>query len=261
MHPKLIEIGDFFIPTYGVLIAIAFLLGVWMTQRLARRAGLNPEVVVNLAVYCALAGLAGAKLFMFFFDWDYYSQHPGEILSLSTLQAGGVFQGGLIAALAVAFFYMRKKKLPGWKTADCFAPGIAMGHAIGRLGCFSAGCCYGVKCNLPWKVTFTNPDAARLFGTPLFVPLHPTQLYEAAAEAVIFVILYRTFQKPHRDGAVFGLYLMLYSAARFVVEFFRFHEQALPFGGPLSLTQWLSAGLFITGAWLYFRDPRRGLVS
>ena len=96
MHPKLITIGDFFLPTYGVLVALAFLAGLWVAARLAKRTGLNANDVTNLGVYCALAGLAGAKLLMFVFDWRYFANNPREIFSLSNLQAGGVFQGGLI---------------------------------------------------------------------------------------------------------------------------------------------------------------------
>ncbi len=257
MHPKLISIGNFFIPTYGVLVALAFLTALWMAARLARRSGLNPDSVTNLGVYCALSGLAGAKLLLILLNWRYYGSHPGEIFSLSTLQAGGVFHGGLIAALLMAVWYMRRKGLPGLKTADVFAPGLALGHAIGRMGCFSAGCCWGTECHRPWAVTFTNPDAHRLVGVPLNVSIHPTQLYEAAAEAVIFLILYRRFSKLHRDGTIIGLYLVLYSIARFAVEFVRHHEQANPFGGPFSATQWIALAMIILGAYLM---RRRGTI-
>ncbi len=260
MHPKLIESGEFFLPTYGVLIALAFLTAIWITQRLAVRAGLNKESVVNLAIYCALAGMAGAKLFMFLFESEYYMQHPREIFSIATLQAGGVFQGGVILALIVAILYMRRKGLPVWLTADVFAPGIAAGHAIGRLGCFTAGCCWGAKCDLPWKVTFTNPETNRMFGTPLNIPLHPTQLYEAFAEAIIFYILYRAWARPHSNGQIIGLYLILYSIVRFLVEFVRFHEQALPLGGPFSLTQWIALGMMLFGFWLVWMKPKTKTV-
>ncbi|MBX5495309.1 MAG: prolipoprotein diacylglyceryl transferase, partial [Bryobacteraceae bacterium] len=143
MFPKLVEINGFFVPTYGFLVAVAFLVGLWVTTRLARRTGANAEVITNLAIYCALAGIVGAKLFLFLFDAGYYLQNPGEILSLSTLQAGGVFHGGLILALITAIYYMRANKLSGFATADLFAPGLALGHAIGRIGCFAAGCCWG----------------------------------------------------------------------------------------------------------------------
>jgi phosphatidylglycerol:prolipoprotein diacylglycerol transferase len=254
MLPKLISAGDFFLPTYGVLVAAAFLVALWLAARLARRSRLDPEQITNLGVWVALAGLAGAKLAMFLVDFDYYRRHPGEIFSLATLQAGGVFYGGLVAALLTGFLYLRARRLPALKTLDAFAPGVAAGHAIGRLGCFAAGCCWGLECHRPWAVTFTNPEAHRLVGVPLNVPLHPTQLYEAGAEAVIFLILYRRFHRPHRDGAVIGLYLILYPAARFLIDFFRHYEQPHPFGGPLAATQWVALALVGAGIWL----SRRG---
>jgi phosphatidylglycerol:prolipoprotein diacylglycerol transferase len=159
-----------------------------------------------------------------------------------------VFYGGLIGALAVAWWYMHKTKLPPRETADAFAPGIALGHGIGRLGCFSAGCCWGVPTHVPWAVTFTNPVANSLVGVPLGVPLHPTQLYEALAEFAIFGVLYARARKAHAPGDIISLYILLYGAARFVVEFFRFHEQGNLWGGPLDTSQWISLGLMAAGA-------------
>lgn len=264
MYPQLVKIGDFFVPTYGVLVTLGFLVGLWVAARLARRSGLNPTKVVDLGIYCALAGIIGAKLLMVLVDFGYYRQNLREIFSLSTLQSGGVFQGGLILALITAYLVARRNQLPILATADVLAPGVAIGHALGRLGCFSAGCCWGVECHRPWAVTFRNPVAHELFGTPLDVPLHPTQLYEAFAEALIFGILYWRFLRPHRAGSTLGLYLILYSAARFVIEFFREPEQAFPFGGPLSPAQWIAMGTLVLGVWLYARksptaaaDPRR----
>ncbi len=253
MFPKLIDSGSFFLPMYGVLVALAFLAGITVTTRLGKRAGLKAEPLTNLAIYCALAGMAGAKLFMFLFDWQVYSQNPGMIFSLSTLQAAGVFQGGLLAALLTAAWYVRRNKLPGLLTADTFAPGVALGHAIGRLGCFAAGCCWGKECDRAWAVTFTSKSANDLTGVPLFVPLHPAQLYEAFAEFLTFAILYWYFLKPHRDGAVIGWYLVLSSVSRFGIEFWRHHEQALPFGLPLSITQWIALATMLAGGWLLFR--------
>jgi phosphatidylglycerol:prolipoprotein diacylglycerol transferase len=139
-----------------------------------------------------------------------------------------------------------------------FAPAIALGHGIGRLGCFSAGCCWGALCHRPWAVTFTNPVSNRLVGVPLGVPLHPTQLYEAFAEFLIFGVLYWRIGKPHAEGTIIALYLMLYAAARFVVEFYRFHDQGNLFGGPLDTSQWISLVFFAAGA-AYFarRKPVR----
>src|SRR5262249_35779116 len=121
MLPKLFHINGFFIPTYGLLVAGGFLLALWLTGRLARRAGFNPEQITNLGVYVALAGLVGAKLMMFVLDFDYYRSHPREIFSLSTLQAGGVFFGGLLLALLVAGWYLSRNRLPLLATADLFA--------------------------------------------------------------------------------------------------------------------------------------------
>ena len=245
MYPELFGIS--FLHTYGVLVALAFLCALWVAARLAKRAALDVEAVTNLGIYCALAAIAGAKLMMIVVD-PRYRQNPREIFTLDTLQAGGVFYGGLIAALAVSWWYMRKSKLPLWKTADVFAPGIALGHGIGRLGCFSAGCCWGVECQRPWAVTFRNPVAHDLVGVPLNTPLHPTQLYEAVAEFAIFGLLYWRVGKTHRNGAIISLYLVLYGAVRFVVEFFRVHEQGNLFGGPFDASQWISLGLCVLGA-------------
>ena len=254
MLPELFHIP--LLHTYGVLVALAFLAALWLIGKLARRAGFDPDAVLNLGIYCALAAIAGAKVMMLVIDVPYYREHPGEIFSLSTLQAGGVFYGGLIAALVTAFLYMRKKRLPPLETADVFAPGIALGHGIGRLGCFSAGCCWGLPTNLPWAVTFTNPEANRLVGVPLGIPMHPTQLYEALAEFAIFAVVYRAIRRPHNRGAIISLYLMLYSVARFAVEFVRFHEQGNLLGGPLDTSQWISLGLFALGA-VYWWKARK----
>ena len=251
MFPEIFHIShpfDFTLHTYGVLVALAFLAGLWIAGKLSRRAGLNPEHVTNLGLYCALAAIAGAKIMMFAVDLGYYIDHPQEIFSMATLEAGGVFYGGLIAALAVAWWYMRKTKLPPRETADAFAPGIALGHGIGRLGCFSAGCCWGVKTSVPWAVTFTNPVSNTLVGVPLGVPLHPTQLYEALAEFAIFGVLYTRARKTHAPGDLISLYILLYGAARFAVEFFRFHDQGNLWGGPLDTSQWISLGLMAAGA-------------
>jgi phosphatidylglycerol:prolipoprotein diacylglycerol transferase len=252
VFPKLIHIGSFYLPTYGVMVALGFLAGLTVTTKLARRSGLDGEKITNLAVYCALAGLLGAKLLMFLFDWRTFLSDPGQIFSLSTLQAAGVFQGGLVLAFVTAFLYMRHNGLPWLKTLDAFAPGIAIGHAIGRIGCFMAGCCWGKECSLPWAVRFTNPDAAELTGVPLNTPLHPSQLYEMATEALLFAFLYWRSGKPHAAGKIMGLYLVLSSAARFVIEFTRFHEQGLYWG--LSLTQWIAIAVAFAGAMLLARS-------
>jgi phosphatidylglycerol:prolipoprotein diacylglycerol transferase len=249
VFPKLFHIGTFFLPTYGVLVALGFLAGLWVAVRLARRSGISSELVTNLAVYCALGGLIGAKILMIVFDWGDPQKPP--IFSIATLQAAGVWQGGLVLAILVAILYVRHNKLPFLETFDAFAPGVALGHAIGRIGCFAAGCCWGNRCDLPWAVTFRNPDAADLTGVPLGVPLHPSQIYEMLSELALFVFLYWRFGRAHSPGKIIGMYLVLSSVARFLIEFTRFHEQGLHYG--LSLTQWISIPLALGGLALLAR--------
>jgi len=253
MCPKLLSFGDFFLPTYRFLVALGFFVALQVVIRLSKRSGIDPEKATNLAIYCALSGLLGAKLLMFVFDFNLYWQHPEEIFTMATLQAAGVFQGGLVLATAFAFWFMRRNKMPLLPTADAFAPGVAIGHAIGRLGCFAAGCCWGDVCDKPWAVTFRNPDAYRLVGVPLNIPLHPTQLYEVVAELLLFAFLWWRAKSAHRPGEILGLYLVISSIARFIIEFYRNHQQALPFGGPFSLTQWIALILILPGLYLVWR--------
>lgn len=220
MHPLLFEIGRFPVYTYGVLLAAAYLSGLWLAVRRARARGLDGDKVMDLGIWIIAAALVGAKLLLLVVDFDYYSSNPRELLSM--FRSGGVFYGGLIVAVAVAFWYMRRAKLPLWTTTDAFAPGIALGHVIGRLGCFMAGCCYGRPTSAPWAVRFTNPLAAENVGTPLDVPLHPTQLYEAGAELLILVLLLATERRGRPfPGRTFWAYLLLYAVSRFVIEFYR----------------------------------------
>jgi phosphatidylglycerol:prolipoprotein diacylglycerol transferase len=253
MFPRLFHIGSFSIPSYGVLVATAFLAALGLASKFARQRGLNAEKILNLGVYCALTGMLGAKVLMIALDPDYRA-HPLEIFSLATLQSAGIFFGGLIAALVFAFFYMRAQNLPVLAASDVFAPGLALGHGIGRLGCFAAGCCWGRPTHLPWAVTFNNPEATT--GVPLGIPLHPTQLYEAFAEGIICLILIARMHRKHRDGSIIGLYLVLYGAVRFGVEFLRIHDSSNPLGGVFSLEQWIALALVPFGAFLILR-PRQ----
>jgi len=257
MLPHLFHLGSYSQATYGLLVALAFLAALSLTARLARRDGLNSDAVVNLGILCGLSAILGAKIMMVLIDLPEYLSHPGEIFSLASLQAGGVFYGGLIAACIAAVVYMRRHRLPALRTADVFAPGIALGHGIGRLGCFAAGCCWGVPTHLPWAVTFTNPVSHDLVGVPLGIPLHPTQLYESAAEFLIFGVLFWRIRRPHSPGVIISLYLILYSSARFLVEFVRYHEQPNPLGGPLNTSQWISLALIALAAAYFIRHMGR----
>ncbi len=255
MCPRLFEIGPLSIPTYGVLVALGFLAGLGIAGRLAQRVGMDKEKITNLGVYLALSAIVGAKLFLILADADYYFSDLSRLFSLSALQAGGVFYGGFLAALATAFIYSRRNALPWLKTADVFAPAVASGHAIGRLGCFAAGCCWGQPTDMPWGIAFTDPLAREIVGAPLNVHLHPTQLYESFGTALVALFLYKRFMKPHVDGTVLGWYLVLYSSFRFVVEFFRDHSaRPMMFGDTLSATQWVAIFLVVGGAALLVKN-------
>lgn len=254
MYPHLIEFGRFFLPTYGFLVASGVLLGLWLSVRNARRQGIDPEKIWNLGIIVVLCGIVGAKILYVVNDWSYFTQNPGEIFSLGTLQAGGVFSGGLVAALLAAAWYIWRNHLPALASIDCFAPGLALGHAIGRLGCFAAGCCYGKETTAPWGVVFKNPLANQMVGTPLGVHLHPTQLIEAVVEVLNFVLLSWLIRRKTFDGQVFGSYMVLYGIARFFVEFLRGDPgRGEVFGGLMTGTQLISILLVIGGGLMWLR--------
>ena len=257
MFPKIFEIGSFSLPTYGVLIALGFLAGIALSARLARRVGLDPERVTSLGVVLLLSAIGGAKLFMIADNWSYYAADPGRLFTLSALRSGGVFYGGLLTAIAVAYYYTRRHRLPWLATADAMVPGLAFGHAIGRMGCFAAGCCWGREAHVAWAVTFTDPNAHSFTGVPLNIPLHPTQLYEALGAASIGLVLLWRFLHPHSPGVILGSYLVLYSGFRFVIEFFRDEgARTLLIGGTISTTQCVAAGLAVAGVWIVRSAPR-----
>ncbi|HLA40377.1 MAG TPA: prolipoprotein diacylglyceryl transferase [Candidatus Glassbacteria bacterium] len=257
MFPRLISVGSFDLPTYGVLVVSGLIAGLFFASRLGEREGMKRDDVYNLGIYLALAGILGSKLALILQESAYYYRNPGQLFSMSTLQSGGVFYGGLILAILVGFWYTRRHHLPFLKTSDAFAPGIAIGHAIGRLGCFSAGCCWGLPTSLPWGVTFTDQYSHDAVGVPLGVALHPTQLYESAAELLIFIFLYSQYRKKQFDGQMLGWYLVLYSTARLLVEFLRHHDPEAMIFGSLSDAQGISLVLIGIGAWLLWLRPHR----
>lgn len=240
MFPKLFELGPITVYTYGLLLAVAYLSGLQLALVRARRAGLDANKVMDLGIWIIVSALVGAKLLLVLVDFRYFVEHPGEIFSVA--RSAGVFYGGLIAAVAVGFWLIRKYRLPFWTTCDLFAPGIALGHTVGRLGCFAAGCCFGRETHVPWAVTFTNPLASQ-FGTPLGVPLHPTQLYESVAELLILLGLL-AFERRGRQfpGRTFWAYMSVYAVSRFVIEVFRGDERGQLFG-LLSTSQFISVVL------------------
>jgi phosphatidylglycerol:prolipoprotein diacylglycerol transferase len=237
MFPRLLEIGPLTVYSYGVLLAAAYLLALYYSVRRARAMGLDGDRVLDLGIYIIISALIGAKLLLLVVDFDYFRARPQELWTLA--RSGGVFYGGLVVAFFVGLWYVRKHRLPVWPVADAIAPGIALGHVVGRFGCLLAGCCYGQRTDLPWGITFTDPFAASNVGTPLHVALHPTQVYDGGAELFILVFLLLTERWwRKRAGWTFWVYILLYAASRYVVESFR--------GDPRGLTMGFSTSQFIS---------------
>ena len=240
MYPRLLEFGPFTVYSYGVLLAAAYLLGLYLAVRRARRFGIDADRVLDMGIYLIISALIGAKLLLLIVDFDFFRRNPQELWTLA--RSGGVFYGGLVAATLVGIWYLRKHRLPLWKTSDAVAPGIALGHVIGRMGCVLAGCCYGSPTTLPWGITFTDAYAAANVGTPLNVALHPTQLYDAGAELLILVLLLATERRGRPfAGRTFWGYIFLYAVSRFVIEFFRGDPRGMI--GELSTSQIIGLAL------------------
>jgi phosphatidylglycerol:prolipoprotein diacylglycerol transferase len=219
MYPELFRIGNFPINTYGVLLALAFLAALLVAARLGARDGLPRERIYDLGLWMLLAALVGSKVLMLWTEPS-YAENPLHLISLDFLRSGGVFYGGMIGASLTGYFLARHYGLAWWKTADAFAPGVALGQAIGRLGCFAAGCCWGKPTQLPWGVRFTALGH-EITGVPIDVHLHPTQLYESAATLIIFFFLIRLHRRKRFSGQVILFYAVLYSTTRFSIEFLR----------------------------------------
>lgn len=257
MHPVLFHLGGITIYTYGVLVAAGVVLGLWYARRQARPAGLDPEKVWNMGIYCVLIALLLAKISLVFSDWGFYASHPREIFSIATFQSGGTFYGGVLGAVLTIVLYSYFQKMPLFGVLDTFAAALPLGHAVGRLGCFAAGCCYGKPTSVPWGVRFTNPAAAQVAGTPLGVHLHPTELYEAAAEFLNFVILVWLRKRQTFRGQILGTYFLLYGVERGTIEFFRGDPgRTMLFHDYFSLMQVVSILLILAGGFLWFRGLR-----
>lgn len=219
MHPILVKIGPLTVHTYGFLMAVGVASGLWFLYVQAKKSGLDAPRLLDAAFYTIIISLIGAKLILFFGNISYYLDYPKELFSLA--RSGGVFQGGLAFGVIFALWYFRRKKIPTWQTADLIGPALALGHGFGRIGCFSAGCCYGRECTLPWGVTFTSEYARSLTGIKLNTVLHPVQLYEAALNFLNFGILFLILRKKSFHGQVFSFYVINYSIIRFFTEYFR----------------------------------------
>lgn len=257
MHPILFQLGPVTVHSYGVLVAVAILLGLWLGRRQAARMGLDAEQVWNIGIYMILGGLVGSKLWYIIENGDYYFSNPAQIFTLATFQAAGVFYGGFLAALATGIYFIRKSGVHYLALLDAYAAPVALGHGLGRLGCFSAGCCYGKPTDAWWGVTFHSEYAAQVTGVPLGVRLHPTQLYEAGAELLLLSLLVWLGKRQSFRGQLFGTYMIGYGIIRGVVEFFRGDPGRTPLWSDSgSLMQVVSAGFVALGLWVMLRKPR-----
>jgi phosphatidylglycerol:prolipoprotein diacylglycerol transferase len=219
MYPEIFRIGNFPINTYGVLLALAFLLALVVAARLAERDGLPRERIYDLGLWLLLAAIIGSKLLLLVVEPEYRAD-PARLLSLDFLRSGGVFYGGFLGAVLTAYVLVRRYQLPWWQTADACAPGIALGQAIGRQGCFAAGCCWGKPTDAPWGVRFSELGH-QVTGVPIDAHLHPTQLYESFAAFFFFGLLVWLHRRKTFNGQVILAYGVLYGATRFLIEFFR----------------------------------------
>lgn len=215
MHPILIKFGNFAIYTYGLMMAIAFIVGITLSRKEAERVGQDSEKILDLSFYILIGAVIGSRLFYVLTDPRTFLADPIEIFRI--WNGGLVFYGGFIMAVVVAVVYVKKSGLSFWQTADIMSPGLAVGQAIGRIGCLFAGCCYGKVCDLPWAITFNHPDSL----APLGIPLHPTQLYSVFSDFSIFVALWLFRKKAWFPGQIFWLYVLLYGLTRPIVEIFR----------------------------------------
>jgi phosphatidylglycerol:prolipoprotein diacylglycerol transferase len=255
MFPDLFTIGPLTIHTYGLMVALGIMAGVGLAEYLHRRSGGEPGMILDMALIIVVTGLIGARILFILVNLDYYISNPLETVML--WKGGLVFYGGLAGGLLALLGYIRFYHLSLWHTLDLGAIAISLGHGVGRLGCFSAGCCYGRPTDLPWAVTFTNPRclAVEVLGQPV----HPTQLYSFFF--LMGLTLFLVWLEPRKKFAGLGTaaYLILYGLFRFGVEFLRSDPRGTLdlFGTTLTTSQWISLVAVVAGVTLYIVLSRR----
>ncbi|HTP03950.1 MAG TPA: prolipoprotein diacylglyceryl transferase [Nitrospirota bacterium] len=258
MHPILfeipkIEIGNWIIGPipirmYGLMIGIGFLLGIYLASRRAKKEGLDQDLILDMGVYLLLAAIIGSRVLYVLTTLQEFTRNPLDAFAI--WKGGLVFYGGLLAAVPVGIWYVKKHSLPVWKTSDIMAPYVALGHAFGRLGCFFAGCCYGAPCSGPFCITFNDSHSL----APLGVPLFPTQLMESGGEFFVFGALLILRRYKRFDGQLFWLYSIFYAVLRFSVEFFRGDAvRGLYFGGLISTSQIIAVLMFGFSLFMFWK--------
>ena len=239
MCPVLFQVGGLTVYAYGSILALGFVVGGILILLKARREGISLDRIIELFCLTILSGLVGGRGLDVLVNLPFYREDPFKVFKL--WEGGMTFYGGFLLAVGAAMGYMKWYRLPIWKIADLFAPSIALGLFFARIGCFMAGCCYGKETSLPWSVTFTDPFSL----APLHVPLHPTQLYEAAGGLLLFLFLVWMEERRSFEGQIFWLFLFSYSILRFLIEFVRDDPRGSLFWAFLSTSQALGILLAI----------------
>jgi phosphatidylglycerol:prolipoprotein diacylglycerol transferase len=241
VHPILFHLGSFPVHSYGVMIALAFLAGLWTATRRARRENISGERIADIVLWLMVGGILGARAVYVTTYWreEFADQPRSEIFMI---QHGGlVYYGGLIGAIIAGAIFIRWKKLPFWKTADVLAPSIALGNVFGRIGCLLNGCCYGRACSFPWAIHFPADHATG------GAPVHPTEIYDATLNFGVYLFLAWLFRRKKFDGQIFATYLLCYAVTRSFVEYFRGDYSGLHYHFGLTPAQWISVPIFVTG--------------
>ncbi|MCK5508558.1 MAG: prolipoprotein diacylglyceryl transferase [Desulfobacterales bacterium] len=239
MHPIFLKFSYITIHTYGFFVAMGFLAGILLATSEAKRMGIDHEKIMDLCFYIMIAAIAGSRLFYVVINHEIFLSNPLDIFKI--WNGGLVFYGGFIVALLTAFIYLKIHKIPVWRTADIAVPSLAIGHFLGRLGCFSAGCCFGKECDLPWAVTFTHPETL----APIGIPIHPTQLYSSISNLIIFFFLWFFRKRTKFDGQLFWMYVLIYGIARSLIEIFRGDFRGNPVFELLSVSQTIGISMSV----------------
>ncbi len=241
MHPVLFKIGGFEIRTWGVLVLLGFLAGIWYAAKQAEKNNVSREYIYDLGFWIIIAAIIGARILFVIYHWELYRGNIGEIFAV--WHGGMMFMGGLILAFPTAIYYIHKHRLPFWKLGDWTAPGLALGMFIGRWGCFFNGCCFGTACHLPWCVAFKpGSEAFAVFGA---TRIHPTELYESFGNLILFLFLILLKKKEPYDGFLLLLYFIFGPLIRFTDDFFRYYETKQIYG-PFTVNQWIALAIAFT---------------
>ena len=213
MLPVLFKLGPFTLHSWGLLLLAAFVAAALRGVKRAPRYGISPEAIWDCALIGLLGGIVGGRLAFVLQQASYFSSHPGEILAIWT---GGMTSfGGLIGGVGAGIWAAKRRGIRVADAADLTAVSLPIGYAIGRIGCFLNGCCHGSACSLPWAVDF-HPD-----GGPATGPVHPAQLYSAAAGLLIYAVLMLLEKRRSFPGQLLLLFMAFYGIYRFLVEFVR----------------------------------------